>query len=187
MHEHVEEEIRRNRSYCCLCLGWDRRIVYLFRCLQCRSHQASSRNRGQVLHKIMVESVRHHARDIRLPVGIDLHDRALAEKTFGYTKACRTCHGAPGVKPDVWVYLYPPAPDLTRSDMANQWSDAELYWIIKNGIEHTGMTGLGPTHQDEEIWSVSAFVRQLLTMSSAEYQLVADKYAASQKNGEHPD
>jgi len=142
---------------------------------------------GQVLHKIMVESVRHHARDIRLPVGIDLHDRALAEKTFGYTKACRTCHGAPGVKPDVWVYLYPPAPDLTRSDVVNKWSDAELYWIIKNGIEHTGMIGLGPTHQDEEIWSVSAFVRQLPAMSSAEYQLVADKYAATQENGDHPD
>ena len=142
---------------------------------------------GQFLHKIMVESVRHHARDIRLPVGIDLHDRALAEKTFGYTKACRTCHGAPGVKPDSWVYLYPPAPDLSRSDIVNAWSDAELYWIIKNGIEHTGMIGLGPTHQDEEIWSVSAFVRQLPTMSPAEYQLVADKYAATQKNGPHPE
>jgi cbb3-type cytochrome c oxidase subunit III len=142
---------------------------------------------GQVLHKIMVESVRHHARDIRLPPGVDLHDRVLAEKTFGYTKACRTCHGAPGVKPDVWMYLYPAAPDLTRSDVVDKWSDAELYWIIKNGIEHTGMTGLGPTHQDEEIWSVSAFVRQLPTMSSAEYQAVADRYAAMQKNGEQPD
>ena len=142
---------------------------------------------GQVLHKIMVESVRHHARGIRLPTGMDLHDRALAEKTFGYTKACRTCHGAPGVKPDVWVYLYPAAPDLTRSDVVDTWSDAELYWIIKNGIEHTGMTGLGPTHQDEEIWSVSAFVRQLPTMSPVEYQVVADGYAATQKHGEHAD
>jgi hypothetical protein len=36
-------------------------------------------------------------------------------------------------------------------------------------------------------WSVSAFVRQLPTMSSAEYQAVADRYAAMQKNGEQPD
>ncbi len=75
---------------------------------------------GQILNKVMVESVRHHARDIRVPMGINLHDRALAEKTLGYKNACRTCHGAPGTKPDVWVYLYPPAPDLTRAEVVDR-------------------------------------------------------------------
>ena len=137
---------------------------------------------GELLHKVMVESVRYHARGIRVPGGMDLHERALAEKTVGYQTACRTCHGAPGKKPDPWVYLYPPAPDLTRADVVDKWSDAELYWIIKNGIEHTGMLGLGPTHQDEELWSVSAFVRQLPTMSPAEYQAMADKYTAAHRS-----
>lgn len=140
----------------------------------------------KILNKIMVESVRHHARHIQVPAGIDLHDRALAEETQGYEKACRTCHGAPGLKPDIWVYLYPPAPDLTRADVVDKWSDAELYWIIKNGIEHTGMLGLGPTHPDEEIWSVSAFVRQLPTMSPAEYQVIANGSAAPRKKMERP-
>jgi len=65
------------------------------------------------------------------------------------------------------------------ADVVGKWSDAELYWIIKNGIEHTGMIGLGPTHSDGEIWSVSAFVRQLPTMSPAEYKAMTDKYAAA--------
>lgn len=86
----------------------------------------------------MVQSVRHQARYVQVPPGANLHDRLLAEKNGGaYGKACQTCHGAPGVKPDHWVYLYPPAPDLTRADVVNDWSDAELFWIIKNGIEHT--------------------------------------------------
>ncbi len=44
---------------------------------------------GEILNKVMVASVRYHAWDIRVPAGIDLHDRALAEKTVGYSKACR--------------------------------------------------------------------------------------------------
>lgn len=46
------------------------------------------------------------------------------------------------------------------------------------------MIGLGPTHQDEEIWSVSAFVRQLPTMSPAEYKTMADNYATAHKGEE---
>ncbi len=46
------------------------------------------------------------------------------------------------------------------------------------------MIGLGPTHPDEEIWSVSAFVRQLPTMSPAEYQATIDRYAAAHKSME---
>lgn len=139
---------------------------------------------GKLLSKVMVASVRYHARDIQVPTSINLHDRALAGKTQGYQNACRTCHGAPGVKPDVWVYLYPTAPDLTRAEVVDKWSDAELYWIIKNGIEHTGMIGLGPTHPDEEIWAVTAFVRQLPTMSPAEYQSTTDKHVDAHKDME---
>lgn len=133
----------------------------------------------------MVRSVRHQASYVQMPDGVNLHDRALAEKYGGaYAKACQTCHSAPGLKPDPWVYLYPPPPDLTRADVVNKWSDAELFWIIKNGIKHTGMIGLGPTHRDEEIWSVSAFVRQLSAMSPAEYKTMADNYAAAHKGEE---
>jgi mono/diheme cytochrome c family protein len=139
---------------------------------------------GELLNKLMVESVRYHARDVRVPADVNLRNLALAEKTVGYQKACRTCHGAPGAKPDPWEHLYPPAPDLTRTEVVDKWSDAELYWIIKNGIEHTGMPGLGPTHSDEEIWSLSAFVRQLPTMSPVQYQAMADRYAAMHKSME---
>lgn len=137
---------------------------------------------GKFFSTVMVQSVRHQARNIPIPADIDLHDRTLAGKFGGaYGKACQTCHGGPGVKPDPWVYLYPPATDLTDAAVVDRWSDAELYWIIKNGIEHTGMIALGPTHGDEELWSVSAFVRQLPTMSPADYKAMVNEYARADK------
>lgn len=79
--------------------------------------------------------------------------------------------------------LDPQSPQ-TRADVVGAWSDAELFGIIKNGIEHTGMIGLGLTHEDEEIWSVAAFVRQLPTMSPADYKTAADKCGAAHKEEE---
>ena len=55
-----------------------------------------------------------------------------------------------------------------RSACVRRWSSAELFWIAKNGIRMTGMLAFGPTHKDEEIWSVVAFVQRLPKMSEEE-------------------
>jgi mono/diheme cytochrome c family protein len=122
------------------------------------------------LRAIMESSVRERAKDVRVPAGVNLRDAELAARAFGhYSAACRTCHGAPGAKPDPWMVIYPAAPDLTRAEVVDAWSDEELFWILKNGVKDTGMMALGPTHKDKDIWSVSAFVRQLPTMSAETY------------------
>lgn len=134
-----------------------------------------SRPTEWILRTTMENSVRAHARDIRVPIGTDLHDPALAEQAIGhYSAACRSCHGAPGAKADPWMVIYPPAPDLIQS--ANRWSDAELYWIIKHGIKGTGMLALGPTHQEKDLWAVTAFVRQLPEMSPERYAAMVRRY-----------
>lgn len=123
-----------------------------------------------VLRKTMESSVRSHAKYIDVPDTIDLQDKNLARKFYGaYTKACQSCHGAPGRKPDPWMYIYPAASDLSNKAIVEKWTDAELFWIIKNGIKDTGMPALGPTHGDEEMWGVTAFVRQLPDISPQEY------------------
>ncbi len=123
-----------------------------------------------VLRKTMESSVRNHAKDIKVPDSVNLKDKKLAIKFYGaYTKACQTCHGAPGRKPDPWVFMYPAATDLTSKAVVGKWTDTELFWIIKNGIKDTGMIGLGPTHEDGEIWGVTAFVKQLPGTSPQEY------------------
>ena len=58
--------------------------------------------------------------------------------------------------------MYPRAPDL-GSPAVQRWSDAELFWIIKNGVRPTGMPGFAHIHSDEEIWNLVRFVRSLGT------------------------
>ena len=135
-----------------------------------------------VFRKTMESSVRSHAKYINVPDSIDLQDKKLARKFYGaYTKACQACHGAPGREPDEWMYIYPAAPDLTSEAVVGKWTDAELFWIIKNGIKDTGMPGLGPTHEAGPMWGVTAFVRQLPNTSPQEY-LIMEKWF--KENGE---
>lgn len=129
------------------------------------------------LKTTMRSSVRHHASDVTVPADVDLQDPELAERAFGhYSVACTPCHGAPGVEAAPWLVLNPPAEPLVET--ADRWSDAELYWIVKYGIKMTGMPALGPTHGEDDLWAISAFVRQLPAMSPTEYAEMAQRHAA---------
>lgn len=129
-----------------------------------------------VLATTMESSVRNHASDIEVPADIDLEDAALAQRAFGhYSVACTPCHGGPGIDPAPWLVLDPPAGSLAET--AERWSDAELYWIIENGIQMTGMPALGPTHQAGDLWAIAAFVRQLPEMTPEQYQAMAERHA----------
>ena len=128
-----------------------------------------------VLHTTMKSSVRAAAHDITPPPGVDLRDPALAERAFGHCSvACTTCHGAPGIEPSPWMVTNPPSPVLVET--ADEWTDGELYWIIKHGIKMTGMPALGPTHQDADLWVIAALVRQLPTMTPEAYEAMAERH-----------
>jgi len=130
-----------------------------------------------MLATTMKSSVRNHASDIVVPDDIDLRDPELAQRAFGhYSVACTPCHGGPGIASAPWLVLDPPARSL--ADTAAQWSDAELYWIVKHGIQMTGMPALGPTHEDADLWAIAAFVRQLPAMTPAQYGAMAQRHEA---------
>jgi mono/diheme cytochrome c family protein len=77
-----------------------------------------------------------------------------------YRENCVMCHGAPGVAgADLSKGLNPPAPSLGKEE--NNTPDGELFWVIKHGIRMTAMPAFGPTHTDEEIWKIVAFIRHL--------------------------
>jgi hypothetical protein len=62
-------------------------------------------------------------------------------------------------------------------------SDAELYWIIKHGIKMTGMPAFGPTHEEEKLWSVMAFVRRLPELQTEAYSaMVPGREAKKEKD-----
>jgi len=90
-----------------------------------------------------------------------------------YKEMCVFCHGAPGVDAsEAGEGLNPPAPDLTLTKI-QQRSDGELFWILQNGIRMTGMPAFGPTHKDEEIWKMVAFLRHLPQLTPEEQKALA--------------
>ena len=124
---------------------------------------------AQIFRITMMRSVAAHARNITAPPGFDPRDRALLEQGAGHYEAmCRTCHGAPGKKPDPWQ-LYPPPSDLADALRVTGWSDTEVFWITKNGIKDTGMSAFGSSADDDELWALTAFVRQLQTITPEQY------------------
>lgn len=94
-----------------------------------------------------------------------------------YNEMCVSCHGAPGVKQNEMVEgLYPKPPELYKH--GEEDAAQEFFWIIKNGIKMTSMPAFKPTHDDEKIWAMTAFVTlKLANMSPEEYKTWIKKYA----------
>lgn len=113
------------------------------------------------------QSIAYHAKQLSTLPPAPPDSLAVGAEHFG--EMCVTCHGAPGVDRDeIGKGLNPEAPRLEK--VVANWTDAELFWTIKNGIRMTGMPGFGSTHTDAEIRSILAFVRRLPKMSPQEYQ-----------------
>ncbi len=93
-----------------------------------------------------------------------------------YQQNCFACHGARGIPETTFGRgLNPPAPDLTLS-FVRRLSDGELYWIVSHGIRMTGMPAFLPTHTEDEIWKIVAFVRHMPDMTKEEQRaLKADR------------
>ena len=91
---------------------------------------------------------------VTLPTGA----AALAEGREHYVENCLPCHGGPGVKPAEFAQGMNPAPPDIDGALQN-YTDAQLFWVIKNGLRATGMPAFGVNHKDEEIAAIAAFVR----------------------------
>jgi mono/diheme cytochrome c family protein len=92
-------------------------------------------------------------------------DRAAIERGLvHYKENCLPCHSAPGLSPSEFAQGLNPSPPELYTPMAQEESDAELFWITKNGIRMTGMPAFGGNHTDDEIKDILAFVRYLPTI-----------------------
>lgn len=78
-----------------------------------------------------------------------------------YIGSCAQCHGADadGGGP-FGRSTVPPASNLVSHDTQEK-SDAELFWIIKNGVSFTAMPGYANQYQDAEIMNMVQYIRSL--------------------------
>ena len=87
--------------------------------------------------------------------------RALTAGRAAYTGSCAVCHGAKGDGRGAFGRgTYPDATDLTAAT-AKSKSDAQLFWIVKNGLGFTAMPGFSDQYKDDDIWAMVAYIRAL--------------------------
>lgn len=133
-----------------------------------------------LLHTTMEQSVRARAGSIGAPAPFT--QQQVLAGSGDFNAMCVTCHGAPGrERGEVGKGLLPQPPALSRA--ADRWDREELFWIIKNGIRMTGMPAFGPTHSDEALWNIVAFVQTTRGMTPEQYRALVAQ--ASQSRGAH--
>jgi mono/diheme cytochrome c family protein len=80
---------------------------------------------------------------------------------YAYTGSCAECHGSRGDgQGTLGSATEPAATDLTGPETRNK-SDAELFWIIKNGLSFTAMPGYGDVYSDYDLAALVQYVRTL--------------------------
>lgn len=95
--------------------------------------------------------------------------RLVAAGFRSYHTMCVTCHGAPGRDSSPVNRGLNPTPPKLSLERVQRRSDAQLFWIVQHGIRMTGMPGFGPTHSDDKLWAIVAFLRHLPKLSPQEY------------------
>ena len=99
------------------------------------------------------------ARNVKNPVPPS--DEAIKAGQQVYLQSCALCHGTDGHGyTNLGRGMYPPAMDLT-SPHVQHWSDADLFWIIQNGIRLTGMPSWKSTISATDSWRLAQFIHAL--------------------------
>jgi mono/diheme cytochrome c family protein len=121
------------------------------------------------LINVRTASISRHAVDAP-PIPIDDPANVQAGARAFATRGCTDCHGGPGVEWEKFSEgMHPDPPDL--KDVVKERRPNELFWVIKNGINMTGMPSFGKIEvPDKEIWTIVAFLKKLPNVSEADYK-----------------
>ena len=134
-----------------------------------------------ILESTRERSVARASKDIEVP---PLNDpELLLAGGQDYNEMCASCHLKPGKREsDMSIGLYPSPPNLTQSsdrhdhdhgqDDDFEPSARRQFWIIKHGIKASGMPAWGPTHDDQRIWAMVAFLQKLSQLTPDQYQIL---------------
>jgi cytochrome c553 len=122
------------------------------------------------LHFAMRSAVRTYALAVEVPERLPVEGIQPAAGHFA--RGCAICHGAPGEpRSPAALNMLPQPPDL--ASVVAEWSDAELFRIVKHGVRFTGMPAWPSQARDDEVWAMVAFLRTLPTLDSAGYRELA--------------
>ncbi len=135
----------------------------------------SARPQPTALERVTANTVRGVAIRMRVrgmtnPVASS--PEVIAEGRDHFADHCAVCHGNDGSgNTEMGRGLYPRAPDM-RLPATQNLSDAELFYIIENGVRLTGMPGwsTGTKEGETSSWHLVHFVRQLPHLTSEDIE-----------------
>ena len=110
-----------------------------------------------ILRSAVRASVRRAAASVPNPPPANDDDLVAGGKL--YVAGCQGCHGDLGGPYHEDRDLFPPTPQLPH--VGTQYSEPELYWIVKHGVRMTGMSAYGPFYSEKQLWSLAAFLRRI--------------------------
>lgn len=136
-------------------------------------YDVSATREDPALLRWVLETTKERSLEVRAAKVVKPEERASSPESVAvlFQSLCVPCHGGPGVhRSPIGIGLYPKPPDLLE---AAEDEEEELYWAIRHGIKMTGMPAFGPTHRDEDVWGLVAFVKGLPDLSPVEYRRLA--------------
>src|SRR6202789_4179587 len=119
-------------------------------------------------------SLANAAKDVTIPLEAGKMKNPLPETNEVVSQgqevflgSCAQCHNADGRgDTNIGRNMAPPAMDLTSSHVQH-WSDAELFWIIQNGVRLTGMPAWRSSISGDDTWALTRFIHQLSHLNAA--------------------
>jgi mono/diheme cytochrome c family protein len=114
------------------------------------------------------------AKDVAIPLeaGKKLNplpatDEVVSQGQEVFLGSCAQCHGADGRgDSSLGSSMNPPAMDLSSAHVQH-WSDAELFWIVQNGVRLTGMPAWKSSISDDDTWKLARFIHSLPRLDAA--------------------
>lgn len=138
---------------------------------------------ARLMETVRDRSIAAQASDVVVPA---LDNESLIRTGAGnYDAMCVGCHLKPGVeRSEASAGLYPAPPNLTRRRTDDA---ARAFWVIKHGIKMSGMPSWGLSMEDEHIWGMVAFLRQLPDMTPESYRELVSASGGHSHGGQEDD
>src|SRR5271163_3268456 len=113
-------------------------------------------------------SLANAAKDVTIPLEagkmknpLPETDEVLSQGQEVFLGSCAQCHGADARgNTDIGRNMNPPAMDLS-SPHVQHWNDAELFWIIQNGVRLSGMPSWKSSISADDTWKLARFIHNL--------------------------
>ena len=115
-------------------------------------------------------AIRSRLRGVKNPVPVS--DEVIVDGRDHFADHCASCHANDGSgNTEMGRGLYPKAPDM-RLRATQDLPDAELFYIIENGVRLTGMPGwsTGTKEGETSSWHLVHFIRHLPQLSADEIE-----------------